>query len=50
MALFMDYHQDLTLPAEALAQIAGDNCPGPATRPVRPAAAAGPAHRAAGPA
>lgn len=50
MALFMDYHQDLTLPAEARAQIAGNTGAWPVTRPVRPAAAARPAHRTAGPA
>jgi hypothetical protein len=49
MALSMDYHQDLMLPAEALALIAGDTGAGPATRPVWPSAA-GPAHWAAGPA
>jgi hypothetical protein len=51
MSLFMDYHQDLKLPAETIAQIAEDTLAGPARRPVRPAAgAAGPANRAPGPA
>ena len=37
MALFMDYHEDLKLPAQALAQIAEDRPPRPG-RPVRRAA------------
>jgi hypothetical protein len=32
MALFMDYHEDLKLPAEALAQIAEDTPPLPSLR------------------